>query len=51
MSLRGLILLIVLIVVFAGQTYASGGKVKPLALYHWGGVVAALAFLWILASV
>ena len=49
MSLRGFILFVVLIAVFAIQTYASGVKLKPLGLYHWGGVGVALAALWVLA--
>jgi hypothetical protein len=50
MSLRGFILLFALIAIFAMQTYASGVKLKPLGLYHWGGVAVALSALWILAS-
>lgn len=51
MSLRGLVLLIGLLAIFAVQSYASGAKQKHLGLYHWGGVVAALALLWFLVSI
>ena len=51
MSLRGLVLLIGLVVIFVIQVLASGGKLKPLGLYHWGGLVAALALLWTLATI
>lgn len=50
MSPLGLILLLVLVIIFGGQTYASGARLKSLALYHWGGVGAALLALWILAA-
>lgn len=51
MSVRGLILLVALLAIFALQTYASGAKLKPLATIHWGGVAVALGVLWILSLV
>jgi hypothetical protein len=51
MTTRGLVLLLGLIVIFAIQVLASGGKLKPLGLYHWGGFVVALGLLWTLAAI
>ena len=51
MSLRGWVLLIGLLTVFAAQSYASGAKWRHLDAYNWGGVAGALALLWVLVSI
>jgi hypothetical protein len=51
MSLRGLILLIGLLAIFAVQSYASGAKWERLGAHHLGGAAAALILLWVLVSI